>query len=158
MRRAAARLAPWTTAALALVWIGLMIGVDLVAAAAPFRAEGVARPEALSVNREIFAAAAWAEWGFLLLLILIGGILRRPGRGVIAVVAALTVVVLAQTLWLLPALAARTDVILAGGDPGPAPYHGLYLGLEAIKLALLCALVATAPPAIRETSGLDGTR
>jgi hypothetical protein len=127
--------------ALALVWIGLLLGVDLIAAPAPFRAEGLERLDALVVNRELFGATSRSELVLLVLTVIcmaIGGL--RPVALMILV--ALAVVVALQALWLLPALAARTDVFLAGGDPGPASFHGLYVGLEAVKLLLLAGLAA----------------
>ena len=50
---------------------------------------------------------------------------------------ALALIVVAQGAWLIPELAARTDIILAGGEP-PASYaHAIYSTLELAKIAIL---------------------
>lgn len=124
---------------LALIWIGVLIGVDLVAAPAPFRALGPERVDALAVNRELFGAMSRTEQ-VLLVLTAAGTAVGGFRRVALVIPVALALVVALQALWLLPALAARTDVMLAGGDPGPASFHGLYVGLEAFKLLLLTGL------------------
>jgi hypothetical protein len=47
---------------------------------------------------------------------------------------------LAQSAWLLPELAARSQQIVAGIDPGSSMAHGTYAALELLKLLLLLVL------------------
>ena len=61
----------------------------------------------------------------------------RFGSLAVALAAALTLIVLAQGVWLIPELAARTDIVIAGGEP-PASYaHAIYSSLELAKIGLL---------------------
>jgi hypothetical protein len=63
--------------------------------------------------------------------------LSGSARRLWAYCAALAVIVLLQGTWLLPELAARTEIILAGGEP-PASYaHAFYSSLELIKIGVL---------------------
>lgn len=97
------------------------------------------RPVALDVSRVVFAALNKAELVALvalLVIVRIAGLTRRWwGFGAI-----LTLIVLAQGVWLIPELAARTDIIIAGNEP-PASYaHAIYSTLELAKIGLLLFL------------------
>lgn len=128
---------------LALVWAGALLGVALLAAPAPFLAESLDRAAALDVNRHLFGMLSRAETG-LLLAALSAGLLARPGPLLLTGLALLTAAVLLESLWLLPALEARADMIIAGREPPPAAYHALYTSLEVAKLVLLAALAWSA--------------
>lgn len=58
----------------------------------------------------------------------------RVGYGVIALI------LLTQTFWLMPALIARIDAIVAGQPPPASSTHVFYIVLEMAKLLLLLAL------------------
>jgi hypothetical protein len=47
---------------------------------------------------------------------------------------------MAQGVWLIPELAARTDLIMTGGEPPPSYAHAIYSSLELIKIGLLLFL------------------
>lgn len=76
-------------------WVGMTVGVSMIATPVRFTATSITRPIALDVGRVVFAALNKAEFVALVLLLLI---------------------VLAQGAWLIPELAARTDLILAGPE------------------------------------------
>ena len=147
------RLARSSLIVLALVWTGVLVGAAFLAAPAPFMAESLDRAAALDVNRHLFRALSRSET-VLLTLTLLAGFMMGPGRLVQLGLALLATAVLAESLWLLPALEARAAMILAGQEPPPATYHALYISLEAAKLVLLPAL---AWAAVR-TSGSSATR
>jgi hypothetical protein len=46
----------------------------------------------------------------------------------------------AQGAWLIPELAARTDIILAGREPPPSYAHAIYSTLELAKIGVLLFL------------------
>lgn len=64
---------------LMLVWLGVAIGVSLVAAPVPFMVDELARGEALSVNRQLFRMAMRAELGLLLILLVLAAVARPAG-------------------------------------------------------------------------------
>lgn len=130
------------------LWVGLSVGVSLLATPVRFTAATITRPVALDVGRVVFAALNKAELAALVLLLIIvrvSGLTRKwwSACGV------LTLIVLAQGVWLIPELAARTDIIIAGGEPPPSYAHAIYSTLELAKIALLLLLGFSALPASR---------
>ncbi|MEM8816812.1 MAG: hypothetical protein AAGE85_13385 [Pseudomonadota bacterium] len=121
---------------LCFTWFGITAGVSLLATPARFSAGSVTRPIALDVGREVFAVLNKAE---LVLLVALLILVRTSGdaRRFLLTAAALTLIVVAQSAWLLPELSARTDMVLAGQTPPPSMAHAAYSILELLKLALL---------------------
>lgn len=117
-------------------WVGMTVGVTLIATPVRFTAGSITRPVALDVGRVVFSALNKAE---LLALVLLLVVVRVSGRSASlwASSAVLALIVLAQGTWLIPELAARTDIILAGGEPPPSSAHAIYSTLELIKIGLL---------------------
>lgn len=127
-------------AALAFVWAGMVLGVSFLATPVKFMAESLGRPAAFEVGGVTFAAFNRAEIAFALALIVIGWLTRdrllRIGVLILAVIVAL------QTVWLLPTLLARVDLILTGQSLPPSTVHGFYSGSEIAKLVLLLAVAS----------------
>lgn len=108
----------------------------MIATPVRFTAVSITRPVALDVGRVVFAALNKAELLALVLLLLIvrvSGLARRWWH----VCAVLTLIVLAQGAWLIPELAARTDMIIAGREPPPSYAHAIYSSLELVKIGVL---------------------
>ena len=120
-------------------WLGMAIGVSLIATPMRFAAESITRPVALDVGRVVFAAFNKAE---LLALVLLLIVIRVSGRSrdLWAWCGVLTLILVAQGAWLIPELAARTDIILAGAEPPPSHAHAIYSTLELTKMAILLFL------------------
>lgn len=121
------------------LWVGMTVGVSMIATPVRFTASSITRPVALDVGRMVFAALNKAELVALVALLVIVRINGSTARwwGFSAI---LVLIVLAQGLWLIPELAARTDIIIAGGEP-PASYaHATYAALELAKIGLLLFL------------------
>lgn len=138
-----ARLRPWTLGVLiiALLWLGLLLGVAFLATPVKFSAPSLTLPVALDVGRHTFSAFNKVEWvlSAALLLALLGGARTRLGC-VLAV--ALIALVVAETLWLLPALDQRVGLIIAGQQPPASALHEIYIALELVKLAALVLVAA----------------
>lgn len=118
------------------LWVGITVGVSMIATPMRFTATTITRPVALDVGRVVFAALNKVELGALVLLLIVvrvAGLTRRWW----ALCAALALIVLAQGVWLIPELGARTDVIIAGGEPPDSYAHTIYSSLELIKIGLL---------------------
>lgn len=137
-------------AVVALVWIGLLLGVSFLATPVKFLAPSLTLPVALDVGRQTF------RWFSRVELVLAGaallaalaydgrrglGSMRGTGRPLATVLAVvLLAVVLLQVLWLLPLLDARVEIILRGGMPQPSRLHDVYVAIEAVKLGALVGL------------------
>ncbi len=120
-------------------WVGLTGGISVIATPVRFTAGSITRPVALDVGRVVFAALNKAELAALVLLLLVVRIGGRAGD-LWAWCSILVLIVLAQGAWLIPELAARTDIILAGGEPPPSYVHAIYSTLELVKIAILLFL------------------
>lgn len=147
-RQRAQALARHALGPLLLVWLGVAIGVTLLAAPAPFLAEGLSRGEALAVNRELFRRFASTELGLLAVLVLIAWA-TRPTRLTWVGLGGLALIVLVEGFLLLPDLVRRTDLVLRDITPEPSPVHAIYVALELLKMVLLGALALAARPPSR---------
>lgn len=114
----------------------MTVGVSLIATPVRFTAGSITRPVALDVGRVVFAALNQAEFLALVLLLVIVRVAGRSAH-LWAGCSALALIVLAQGAWLIPELAARTDIILAGGQPPPSYAHPIYATLEIAKISIL---------------------
>jgi hypothetical protein len=121
------------------LWIGITVGISMIATPVRFTASSITRPIALDVGRVVFAALNKAELVALVTLLIV---VRVTGltRKWWAICAVLALIVLAQGVWLIPELAARTDIIMAGGEPPPSHAHTIYSSLELAKIGLLLFL------------------
>lgn len=129
-----ARLGPTVAA----IWLGMLIGVSLIATPVKFHAAGLDLPTALDIGRLTFGLFARVEWALALCLI---ATLVAGSAGWRRVAAAVVIAGLAlQAVWLLPALTARVAVYAAGAAPEESFHHALYAGIEGVKLIGLFAL------------------
>jgi len=121
------------------LWAGVTIGISMIATPVRFTASTITRPVALDVGRVVFAALNKAEMVALVLLLIVVRVGGRA-REWWAWLGILTLIVIAQGTWLIPELAARTDMIIAGSTPSPSPAHAIYSSLELLKISLLLFL------------------
>ena len=125
----------------AAAWAGFLIGVSFLATPVKFLAPSLTLPVALDVGRQTFHVFNRCEIALAVaMLVLVLWALRS--RIPIGLAAILMLVILTQTLWMLPALDARVEAILKGGTPAPSPLHTVYIGVECAKLALLVAIAS----------------
>ncbi len=135
----------WLIAALknpawiSFIWFGMTAGVSMLATPARFSAATITRPIALDVGRVVFAVLNKAEFVALIALLIVVRVSGKA-RDYMAICGVLALILLAQSIWLLPELAARTDQIIAGVEPAPSIAHAAYSVLELSKLTLLLYL------------------
>jgi hypothetical protein len=128
----------WAVAALcvAVLWLGLLLGVAFLATPVKFLAPSLTLPVALDVGRHTFAVFNKVEWALcvaLLLPVLFGA---RTWLSICAAVA-IVLLVAVETVWLLPLLDQRVGLIIAGGQPAASSDHNLYIALDGAKLVAL---------------------
>jgi hypothetical protein len=120
----------------ACLWAGFLAGVSFLATPVKFLAPSLSLPTALDVGRQTFHALNRCEIALAAILLVL--LLRAPGNRLTLALAGLaSLVVLAQTFWLLPALDARVAIILAGSTPPPSLLHTVYVIAEAARLLAL---------------------
>jgi hypothetical protein len=127
----------------AVVWLGMLLGVSFLATPVKFQAPSLERPVALEVGRVTFTAFAKVEWG-LAFLLGIAVLFPRAPRAKILFAAVAVLIVALQALWLLPVLDARIDAVIAGEPMSPSMHHMLYAAMEAVKAAALAAVALVA--------------
>lgn len=123
-------------------------GVSLLATPIKFSAPSVTRAIGVDVGRVVFAALNKAELVALILLLVVVRLSARARRWW-AISAGLALIVIAQSVWLLPELSARAALVVSGIEPPPSYLHATYSALELSKLAILIVAGFTA---LHETS------
>ena len=125
--------------------MGLVVGLAFIETPLKFQADGISTEEALGIGRLVFMALNVSEI-FLSVVLAFLCFLHRdyfyrawqwiPVIGVIAIVSV-------QTVYLLPELRERSDLIIAGNKVGPSYLHAAYTTVEVLKLVLLllCAWI-----------------
>ena len=121
------------------IWFGITAGVSLLATPVRFTAPLITRPIALDVGRVVFSALNKTELVALVVLLIVVRVSGRA-RELWMQCSALVLILLAQSVWLLPQLAERSQQIIAGIEPAPSMLHGTYSVLELLKLSLLLYL------------------
>lgn len=123
-----------THTSLLLIWAGLAMGGNLIAAPAKFQVDALSTAELLQVGRAQFEWLGWAETGLALLVLLACALARHLPRW--PVLAALAVFALQQGV-LQPLLEARSDVIIGGGAATSSHLHIVFIAAEMLKIGLL---------------------
>lgn len=133
-------------AAVALVWMGIVLGVSFLATPVKFAAPSLSLPTALEIGRVTFHLLARVEWVLAVGLIVTTRFsgLRLPWSAFLVFA-----IVVLESLWLLPALAARSDVIIAGGSLPPSSLHQMFIAGKAVECLALghAAFVLSRPVA-----------
>jgi hypothetical protein len=130
--------APSIGAALAFVWLGMVLAISFLEAPLKFRAPGVTLPLGLGIGRLVFRALNAVELllaAVLVACLVVGG----PGTGAVVAAAGAVAVLLVQLVAVRPALTRRSDRVLAGEDAPRSGGHYVYVALEVVKVAALIA-------------------
>lgn len=126
-------------ALVALIWLGMVLGVSFLATTAKFMAPTLSLSTALDVGRQTFLAFGRVELVFYgAMLLVVASCIR--GWLTWVMVGALGCIVVSELVWLLPTLDSRVGVILAGGSPTLSDLHDIYIALESVKAVLLCGM------------------
>lgn len=137
------------------LWLGLILGLSFIEAPLKFLAPGITVPLGLGIGRLVFWALAIAGWLLLLALTVVSLPAPRLGRTGWALLGSLWVALAVQTLLVRPALSARSDVIIAGGDPGPSSLHYVYIALDIAIVALLVVWITAHARRVRVDAPVD---
>jgi len=121
------------------LWIGFVCAISFMEAWLKFRAPGVTLPLGLGIGSTVFKALNKVEWVFAVLMVVDLFLLHR-GAGInlprILLLVAILILII-QTLWLLPALDARIPLYQQGIEPPSSPLHLYYVGIEVVKVICL---------------------
>ena len=145
---------------LLVVWFGMVAAISFIEAPLKFQAPGITIPLGLGIGRLVFLALNIAEAMFLIALTLLNFWPReaRISKARLGWWIALAVVFLVKTVLVRPPLNARTDLVLAGANPGESIWHYVYIACDLVTMALIVILaVQTARAVLRHIGGKIGT-
>ncbi|MEM1175590.1 MAG: hypothetical protein AAGI27_12330 [Pseudomonadota bacterium] len=130
------------------VWFGMTAGVSLLATPARFSAALITRPIAFDVTATVFQVLNKAELMALVLLLIV---VRASGRVATwwALCGVLTLILVAQSAWLIPELTERAAMVAQGRELPPSVAHAAYSTLELVKLGLLFGAGVVASGSVR---------
>lgn len=120
----------------AFTWVGFVCAISFLEAWLKFRAPGVTLPIGLGIGRLVFGALNKVE------LVLAAAIVIDLLRGRSAFSQWLWIglpvaLLLLQTLWLLPTLDARAELVIQNGPAPPSQLHFVYVAFEVVKVVAL---------------------
>jgi len=115
----------------------MIAAISFLEAPLKFRAPGITQALGLGIGKRVFTALNRVEIVFALLLIATLAIKRPPLDWPIFLLLAVIVMLVVQSVWLLPNLLRRADLVISGGTPGNGRLHLIFIAFEAIKLILL---------------------
>lgn len=124
--------------AMVFVWVGFVCAISFMEAWLKFRAPGITLPLGLGIGRLVFSALNKVELVLsigILVSMLFSGLDSLKWKYVFFLVPFL--IVITQTLWLLPALDARAEMHIQGLVVPPSNLHFYYVGAEFIKVVCL---------------------
>lgn len=129
-----------TAIACLFLWIGIVCGISFLEAWLKFRAPGVTMPIGLGIGRLVFNALNKIEW-VLAIIIVVSAVVHSPSllsaKNAFLLIAVIILVL--QTVWLLPTLDARAQLVIEKKPLPPANLHIVFIGAEVLKIACLFA-------------------
>jgi len=117
------------------IWIGFICAISFMEAWLKFRAPGVTLPIGLGIGRLVFSALNKVEWVFAIAIIA-NYILEKDLNTVrtLFVFGIPLMILLIQTIWLLPALDVRAVLQIQRQTVPFSNLHFYYVGMEVIKV------------------------
>jgi hypothetical protein len=123
--------------AIPFVWFGAVLAISFVEAPLKFQAPGITIPLGLGIGRLVFFALNKIEilLGTVFLVSIFGK--TSIGRTGLIVFAAIALILLIETAWLLPWLDGRAEQVINGTAAPFSRLHFVYIACDAVKLILL---------------------
>ena len=123
-----------------LIWSGVSLGGNLIAASAKFQVESLALGDLLRVGRAQFSWLGYTEIAMAAMVVALSFAKPRVLYFTLACVALLSV----QQWVLQPLLETRSNLILAGLPPGGSHIHIWFVVVELMKFVALLVAAAKA--------------
>lgn len=122
--------------AITFVWVGMVLGISFLEAPLKFQAPNITTELGLGIGKLVFSALNKIEISFsiLLLVFLWRGKFATKSIYLYPVIFC---IILVQSIWLIPVLNQRADLIISGQEVNPSFHHIAYVILEVVKVVLL---------------------
>jgi hypothetical protein len=122
-----------------IFWAGLIGGISFLEAPLKFQAPGITIPLGLGIGQLVFQALNKIE--IVLLIIILACSLPTPLKNFHSILLfSVTILLMADTFWLLPILDERAKLVLAGNVPAKSYHHFVYIIVDIIKFLSLIVL------------------
>jgi hypothetical protein len=126
--------------AVPFIWFGLVGGISFMEAPLKFQAPNVTLALGLGIGRLIFFALNKIEI-LLAILLLISLVKVKPkGKLPLVLFVIIALLLILETVWLLPVLDARATEVISGITPPYSNLHIVYIVFDAIKFISLFVL------------------
>ena len=126
--------------AVPFVWFGMVLAISFMEAPLKFQAPGITIPLGLGIGRLVFFTLNKMEIVCALLLLIAFWRARSNVRIEKILLGVAVLILVLETVWLLPVLDARAEEVIAGTAPPFSRMHFVYIGFDALKLVLLLML------------------
>ena len=136
--------------AVPILWFGLVAAISFIEAPLKFQAPGITIPLGLGIGRLVFFALNVME-GLLLAVLLVLSLWPRAARVAgarLRWLISLAVVFVLKVAVVRPPLNARTDLVLAGAEPGESAWHYVYIAADLLTMLVLIVLAVQTGRAI----------
>lgn len=119
-------------------WIGFVGAISFMEAWLKFQAPGITIPLGLGIGQLVFSALNSMEWVFA--IVILGNLLVTKEHIFNAKYIYFflpLILLLLQSIWLLPVMDTRAELIISGADVPDSVLHYYYVGMEIVKLICL---------------------
>jgi len=138
--------------AVPFIWFGMVLAISFMEAPLKFQAPGVTLPLGLGIGRLVFFVLNKMENVCGLLLIFAFWRERSNTRLETATLGTALLLLLLESVWLLPVLDARAELVITGAEPPFSQMHLIYIAFDAIKVIALMTLgIATLQHYLKES-------
>ena len=123
------------------IWVGMVLGLSFIEAPLKFTAPGITTKLGLGIGKIVFGISNKIQLGFLALLIiaLILNAFELSSIGKLGILF-LSIIVLIQTIYLMPILDERADLTIEGQILSSSYHHLAFIGFEIVKIISLIFL------------------
>jgi|SRR5665647_633801 len=120
------------------LWAGFIGAISFMESWLKFRAPGLTMPVGLNIGKLVFSALNKVEWAFAI-FICIGIVLNRSQLTSLNIqwFVIIILILILQSVWLLPALNARANAFISGKTLPPSLKHWYFIIAEFVKLIIL---------------------
>ncbi|KXK36407.1 MAG: hypothetical protein J5I52_03720 [Saprospiraceae bacterium] len=123
------------------LWVGFVGAISFLESWLKFQAPGITIPLGLGIGRLVFGALNKVEWVFAILIFISLYRAKEPVFSLKYTYFLIPVVILIlQTVWVLPVMDARAELRLQGNEVSPSNLHYYFVAMEIIKVACLSLL------------------
>ena len=126
--------------AVPFIWFGLVGGISFMETPLKFKAPNITLPLGLGIGRIVLFWLNKVEIGLAVLLLVSFFFVRPANSFALWSFGVIALLLILQTVWLLPTLNARAAVVISESFASSSNTHFFYIACEVIKFILLFAL------------------